>query len=268
MNICQFNKILYKGNVNRDFYLYCLRKDIKLLRFLFINLWYYILSYLFKNKKNIYIERQFRYLKYVNNINKKLADFYKKKKYNNYFNFEPNIIVDKVPEIFLKNQFKGIKKICYTLNEDYDVNLKKFNSDLSKIKNVEKLYISNIFNSINITTKHLYLVNNNKIKYLNVAPKFNTKFIQISSLLLLSIIITCFSFFFTSSYLNLEIFMSYFEIRLFMLNFIPVFMLMLLLFFISKKVHISWLITSVLILIWGVANQTKLLYHILIQLSF
>ena len=30
MNIYEFNKVIYKGSINRDFYIYCLKKNIKL----------------------------------------------------------------------------------------------------------------------------------------------------------------------------------------------------------------------------------------------
>ena len=54
MNLCQFNNVLYNGNINYDFFFFCLKKDIKLIRFLFINLYYYILSYLFTSKEDFF----------------------------------------------------------------------------------------------------------------------------------------------------------------------------------------------------------------------
>ena len=59
MNITQFNNILYNGNINIQFYLYCLKKDFKLIIFIFINIWYFIISCLFSSKKDLYIIKKY-----------------------------------------------------------------------------------------------------------------------------------------------------------------------------------------------------------------
>lgn len=57
MNIFQFNKVLYMGNVNKDFYIFCLKRNIKIIKYLFINLFYYIVSILFSSKQYLYIQK-------------------------------------------------------------------------------------------------------------------------------------------------------------------------------------------------------------------
>lgn len=261
MKICQFNNVLYKGKINRDFYLYCLKKDIKLIRFIFINLWYYIISWIFSKNYNIYVIRRFRYLKYVKNLDKQLNNFYSNKKINEYFRLDPDIIVDKVPSIFIKNKFKNVKVIGYELDGNYDVKLDIYNKNISELKNVEYLYLFNIFFLKTVDSKNIFWVCNKRMKYLNKRYTINNKIIKFISFLILSLLLTCFSFFFTNSYLNMELFNSYFEIELFILNWVPIFLLMLLLLIITKRVHTSYLITSVLLLVWGVANQTKVYYR-------
>ena len=66
-NLFQFNKVIYKGNINCDFYIYCLKKDLLLIRFAFYNVFYYILSLIFNSKKNLYEKNKFKYLKKVKN---------------------------------------------------------------------------------------------------------------------------------------------------------------------------------------------------------
>ena len=36
MNIYEYNKVIYKGNVNREFYFYCLKKNFKLIKYFFL----------------------------------------------------------------------------------------------------------------------------------------------------------------------------------------------------------------------------------------
>ena len=58
MNVYEFNKVIYKGNINRDFYLYCLKKNKRLIKYLFINIWYFIISTLFISKKDLYAKNK------------------------------------------------------------------------------------------------------------------------------------------------------------------------------------------------------------------
>ena len=43
MNIFEYNNVIYKGNVNYYFYLFCLKKNPKIIKYLFINLYYFII---------------------------------------------------------------------------------------------------------------------------------------------------------------------------------------------------------------------------------
>lgn len=260
MNICQYNKILFKGDINKQFYLFCLRKDIKLIKFFFFNCWYYILSILFSKKKDIYEIRKFRYLKAVSDIDKKLEEFYSSRNNINYFNLKPDIIIDKVPVMFIKVHDKKVKKIGYELDENYDVKLEKFNLDLSKLKNIKDIYLNNRYSFVSLGNE-VYVVRNNKMKYFKKRNNILNETLLIWMFIILSLIITCFSFMFTNSYLNIEMFKSYFELKLFLLNFIPILVVLILLYLITKRLHISWIITSLIVLIWGVANQTKIYYR-------
>jgi len=54
MNIYRFNKVLFKGNINIKFFLFCLRRNFKLIKYLFINLYNIFLSIFIKSKKDLY----------------------------------------------------------------------------------------------------------------------------------------------------------------------------------------------------------------------
>jgi len=261
VKLCQYNNILFKGNINRDFYLFCLKKDIKLIKFLFFNCWYYILSVLFNSKKNIYEIRKFRYLKEVSNLDKKLREFFKKKDNNNYFRIEPDIVVDKVPKIFIKTKSKSIKKIGYEFDKNYNVDLDKFNDDLLKLKDIESMYLNNKYIFSDVSSNSFYVVKSKKMRYFTRRRNIFDKTLVFGILIVLSFLITCFSFMFTNSYLNVDMFCSYFEVKLFILNFLPVLLTLILLYLITKRLHVTWLITSLVVLIWGVANQTKVYYR-------
>lgn len=261
MKVSQFNRVLYKGNINVDFYLFCLRRDFKLIKYLFINLWYFVCSYLFFSKKDILKIRKFRYLKDVKNINKVVSEFYEEIEFVNYFDLEFDVIVDKVPRLFMRNQFKGIKKICYDLDENFDVKLDKFDNDVLKIKKASRGYFFDKSFKNKIDFEKFYVVKNKKMVCLRKKKKVNEMVWSLVSLIVLSCLITIFSFMFTGSYLNMEMFWSYFEIRLFLLNLLPVLIVMLVIFFSSRRLHVAWLVSSLMVLIWGIANQTKVFYR-------
>lgn len=261
MNLCQFNNVLYKGNINVDFYFFCLKKNKKLIKFLFVNIWYLMLSYLFNSKKDIYSKRQFRYLKLMGDLDEILVDFYNSKNKGNFFDIKPNIIVDRVPKILIANKFKRKRIVGFELDSNYDVDLEKFNKEISSIKKVKNIYLANKYSLNSICSDNSFVVHNNKMKLLKKRKKFNDKVLQFLCLIFLSLVITCFSFAFTNSYVDIDMFWSYFEIHLFILNWLPVFFVMLLLFLIIKRIHISWGVSSLIILVWGVVNQTKVFYR-------
>lgn len=260
MNVSMFSKVIYKGNINIDFYLFCLKRDFKLIRFLFVNIWYYILSFLFNKKRNIYEIRKFRYLKYVDDLDNVIDDFYKKNKIYNIFKIDYNFVIDKVPKILVRG-LNNTKSILYELDDNYDVCLERFDKELLKFKKIDNMYLSGRYKFLNIYSNNNYVVNSSYIKYIGKRREFNKNFCSWFLLVLCSLIITCFSFLFTNSYLNLEMFYSYFEFKLFMLNFVPILVIMILLYLVSKRVHISWLITSFCVFGLGVANQTKVFYR-------
>lgn len=261
MNIYEFNKVIYKGSINRDFYIYCLKKNIKLIKYIFINLYNIILSIIFKNKGDIYTRNKFKYLKEIKNLEEELEQFYKRKnKYSILYENKIDIIIDKIPIIFFQKNLAS-KIIGYELDENYNVNIEKYKEEVSKINTAQRLYIRNRYHLLNIKSKEIFVVNNNLIHFINKRKQLNKKAMNSLIIILISLLLTIISFCYTNKSLDITIYKSYFELKLFILNFTPILLMVILLSIITKRVHISFLINSVLILILGIANQTKVLYR-------
>ena len=260
MNIFEYNSVIYKGNVNRDFYFYCLKHNIKLLKYLFINIWNLILSFIFKSKANIYEINKFKYLKDVKKIEDEIKNFYSKDKLNHMIDNRIDIICDKVPDILIKKDLSK-KIIGYELDDHFEVNLKKYDEKVDKLKNADNIYLRNKYNLNNINSKKVFIVHNNIMININARRKLNKNRTALLIIIAISLLLTCISFCYTNYLLDMDMIMSYFSLPLFIMNFIPIFLLVTLFSLITKRIHISFVINAILILSLGIANQTKLLYR-------
>ncbi len=260
MNIFEYNNVIYKGNVNFHFYLFCLKKNPKIIKYLFINVYYFIISLIFKKKSNIYIINKYRYLKDVINLKETINEFYSNKRINNYISDKKDIIIDRVPYILIDKTLAN-KVIGYKLDSNYRVLIDEYNKEINEINNCNKLFIRNNYELLNIHSDNIYVVNNNRMHYIGKRKKCNKLLVNLVIILILSIILTCISFCFTFANLDLRIYITYFEPKLFFINFLPVFLIILLLTFILRRVNVSFLITSVFIMLLGISNQTKALYR-------
>lgn len=260
MNIFEYNNVIYKGNVNFHFYLFCLKNNLKIIKYLFINVYYFIISLIFKKKSNIYIINKYRYLKDVTNLKETINEFYSNKRINNYISDKKDIIIDRVPYILIDKTLAN-KVIGYKLDNNYKVLIDEYNKEINEINNCNKLFIRNNYELLNIHSDNIYVVNNNRMHYIGKRKKRNKLLVNLVIILILSIILTCISFCFTFANLDLRIYITYFEPKLFFINFLPIFLIILLLTFILRRVNVSFLITSVFIMLLGISNQTKALYR-------
>ena len=223
MNIFEFNHVIYKGNINIKFFLHCLKKDPKLIKYIFINIWYLIVSTIIISKKDLYETKKFNYLKDIKNLNKEIKIFTKKSKYKVFLDDDKDLIIDKVPKMLIEEVFNSSKICAYEFDENYNVDLKLFNDNLNKIKKCNKLYLRNRFHYLNIKGKKTYIVFHNTIRYIKHRHKLKQKFLYLLICILLSLIITCLSFAFTSHEFMWKFYLSYFEKKLFLLNIIILF---------------------------------------------
>ena len=95
--------------------------------------------------------------------------------------------------------------------------------------------------------------------------KFDRKksvFISLAIIFILSSLLTVFSLTFSSSFIKEDLFRSYFKSpSLLFMNFIPIFVLMVLVWLLSNRIWFSYTFMTVLIFIGGMANKTKLTYR-------
>ena len=183
---------------------------------------------------------------------------------NDHDDLDSYIIVEEIPKIFIQPFVKNKEIIGLDLDNNFESKLNDFTKEVNKVKNVDVLKIRGRYDLENIKSKKIFLVRNKKTKYITKRKIISETLLSLLLIFIFSLILTCASFLYTTSELNinsLKMILSYFEPHLFILNFLPIFVLMLLIYFLTKKVHVSWLCTSLLIFIWGVANQTKVFYR-------
>ena len=261
MNIFQFNKVLYMGNVNKDFYIFCLKRNIKIVKYLFINLFYYIVSILFSSKQHLYIQKKYKYLRDVKNLNKVISEFYKNnKKISNYIDCKKDLIIDLIPSILIPKNLSS-NTICLELNSKFESDVTIFNKKVSEIQNCNKLFVKGKRELLEISSSEVIVVNKTRFEIIRDRKPINRRIYLILGIVFISILLTCISFLFAMCPLNLKMYASFFEPKLFFLNFFPILLLICLLYFMSKKLSVAYFAMSTLILILGVANQTKLTYR-------
>lgn len=78
MNVYDFDMTIYRGNCTLDFYLFCLKKDWRLLRFLPAQCWAGLLFLLGRLERGAFKERFYRYMVGVGDIDEWLAAFWQR----------------------------------------------------------------------------------------------------------------------------------------------------------------------------------------------
>ncbi len=258
----QFNKIVTKKNIERNFFFYALLNDKKLIKYFFVNIWLFIQGYLKKDYKEYHIKK-YQYLKTIKkpeNLIKKYI--WKKECLSNWYKSNENvveIIFEKTPSIFTKFIIKDKKTICYELDDNYLVsNYDEVNEKIKQLNNViikNKNYLDNtrIYNNV-------YFKKFSYIKYKSIHK--NKQYSELKNLFILgvsSVIIGLISLLFATANYDMTIYFSFFKSEyLLFLNILPVTILMFLLYFICKRVWLSYLLSSILILTLSIVNKIKL----------
>mgnify|MGYP004509820039 FL=1 len=176
------------------------------------------------------------------------------------FRWKKNIIIDCIPKIFIPQNISS-RIIGYELSDNFEANITDFDKEVFSIKKANKLYIRNKYELYNINANNIFVVNKNKMKFFEKRKKINIKIINLLMLVLISLFLTLLSFCYTNKLLDMKMYLSYFEPRLFLLNFIPIFLIVTFIYLLTNRIHIAFLVNSILILMLGVANQTKVLYR-------
>ncbi len=170
MNLYYFDKIIYNGNINRDFFLYCCHKKKSLYLYILIHWLYYLLGIFLYKFELLYLKNYHKYLNKLDNIENITNEFYKKnnKKINkSYLKNIANqdIIITKSPGILIDKFINKENVITYELNSQNILDVDKYNKDISRIKNKFNIAIfskfkdTNKFKSNYIITNIFYIYN-------------------------------------------------------------------------------------------------------------
>lgn len=155
----QFNKLIYKGNVDRDFFLFCCKKEKKLYVYILLHILYSLLS-LFSLKAEISKKKNYhKYLKKVKNIALIVEEFretHQRKIDPWYLNeYSPsNTIITTTPELIVKPFLTKEHVIAPKLNQEYEIDFTSYTNEnndnyneayYSSFKNVNLVESKNIF---------------------------------------------------------------------------------------------------------------------------
>lgn len=117
-NIYDFDKTIYNGDSTCDFYFYCLRRYPKMWKSVPMTIWAFALYMLGIYTKTQFKERMYRFLRYVDDTQKAVSDFWKDR-HTNVFDYyiknklENDIIISASPEFLVKPccEILGIKSV-------------------------------------------------------------------------------------------------------------------------------------------------------------
>ena len=264
-NLYNFEKIIYCGNVNRDFYLFCCKKNKKLLIYVFIHLFYSFLG-LF-SLKCYYLKRKkyFVFLKKCNNVETLFKEFGKlnKKKISQFYinkNKKNDVIISYSPKKIVNYLIDNQNVYAPQFDEKYNLIIKDFeiNDDFNEI------YINRFSDKSKYNGKNIFVKKFNA--FILCKNKKNTKIIiTILKYLLpifLGILLLLITFEFTTVFIELKrIYYYVIDIKLMLLNLFPIVLLIYLFWFITKKLWISFSFVSFLVFLIGIINKTKLYYR-------
>ena len=252
--VYQFNKIIYKGNIDRDFYLFCCKKDKKMYVYIFIHVLFFLLS-LISLKAEIAKKKNYhKYLNKVNNIDMIIKEFKNthQKKINEWYIDKSSInntIFSNSPELIVKPFLKKEKLIAVKLNQDYEMDLTSYANQISSSnEDFQEAYYNN-FKNINLfKSKYTYV----KKGFLIISYKNNKihfvlkKIFRYLTPIILSMLLLFISFIFTTVYLDTVMIGNYLnDIKLLILNLLPILIIILVLLFATKRLWISFSLTSI-----------------------
>lgn len=186
INAYDFDETIYDGDSSVDFYLYCLKKNKKVLLVLPTQI-YGVLVYLLHIKDKTYFkEKVFSFLKKIQDVDSLVDSFWKEKesKIKDWYlnqKEKSDVIISASPEFLLKPLEKKLKvKIIATkVNKntgrfesknchDYE-KIKRYEQETGNKKNIFKFYSDSIKadKAMFQYAKEAYLVTGNKIERLN-----------------------------------------------------------------------------------------------------
>ncbi len=269
-NLYEFNKIVYKGNIDRDFYLFCCNKNKKLYLYIFIHLLFSFLGFISLKKELAKKQKYHKYLNKINNLDEIIIEFVKKnrKKISSWYidNYsDKNVIFSSSPEIIVKPFLNKEKLIAPNFNKEYELVLSEQINNQNKINEQFKEAYYNNFDHIKTFKAKCVYVKKGNILINYVDKKIYSIFKIILKYILplfLSLLLLLISFTFTTVYLDTVMINNYLEdAKLLLLNLIPLLLMIYIFLFLTKRMWLSFSITSLFVFLIGIINKTKLYYR-------
>ncbi len=160
LNAYNFDKIVYKGNFIFDFYLFCLKRNKKILLYLPVQIWNFILYALGIKDETYFNQKAFSFINIIDNINEYIYDFWEENfnKINPWYlsrNKNINLIISSVPIFLLKPLEKKLNAKIIKPSVCSHFKIKKFYTNSTKKPEL-------VLNGAKI-----YLVDKNKAKKIN-----------------------------------------------------------------------------------------------------
>ncbi|MCT8139923.1 LTA synthase family protein [Anaerobacillus sp. CMMVII] len=266
-----FEEAVYPRALEKEFYYYCLLRQLSLSKYLITYLLYTFLHLLMIIPKKKYLELRLGFLKDVNNLEEKVNSFWQsgRKQFMNHVSVGKIVWISEYPYVLLRdiaNQHK-VEIVANT----YDINAKAFysfeaveqlyektslsektrifanyHSKLKKMKDAEFVIVYN--HKFFVTSRRFWVY-----KLLNLAYTF-------FMLLMMGLSLGLISMYFGAAYFLMPMFISYFKVEnLLFLNVLPVVLIIFLLYFIFNRAWVSFLLTSIVIMGLTWINYFKLL---------
>ncbi|MEG0699725.1 MAG: sulfatase-like hydrolase/transferase, partial [Erysipelotrichaceae bacterium] len=274
-NIIRFNKVIYSKNINQSLYFFFLKKEFRLIKYLPLRLLVSILFMLHLYNEQNYMKIQYKYLKDIISLDNKLVIYWAKHKHqlNRMImkrNHRYDLIVDNAPSIIF-SPILSEYLIDIHIGNIYDVTNNKF-INYKSIKQqwlfaVKEQSVVNGFDYYNsrllANCNNKFIVPNDKrIRKLDI--HYYLRFIvevlfTIAMFIFVSAILTYISLINACPNLDPQVIVTYFmSMELLLLNYMPVIVLMLMVYLLSGRPYIAYGFTCAVVLITTIINKTKL----------
>lgn len=181
IDVYDFDGTIYDGDSSIDFFLFCLKRNKKIIIKIIPIMWYILLYFLKKKDKTKSKEKIFSFLNYVDDINKTVNEFWishkhKIKKFYLDKNHNNDIIISASPEFLLKPICEKLK-VKLLIGSIVSKKTGKFTGlnchDHEKVKRLKAIYkeftIENMYTDsysdqpLIDLSKHAYIVKKNKL---------------------------------------------------------------------------------------------------------
>lgn len=279
--VFEFEKTVYKGNLAFDFFLFCLKQDKKLWKYVLILLYQFILFRFHRIAEEKFYISFFSFLKKKEKIDDLILKFWDSH-YNKLYwpqSSKENWFISVLPLQLIEPALKefGFQHVTATNYDFYSASLSgeiMKGTDLSKTlkEEMKKNKIDKFYGYHSYHKEVFESASNAYIKrsfgtYVPYTEKRlenkSKKIVQITiviAILLFWILSINFAFSMKQNYVHQ--FIHYFkQPMLVLLNGIPILMLLLILYFLTSRLWVSFGIVNFVVLIMGFINRTKLVYR-------